>query len=111
MQSKNKPAMTAAERRHVEAVKALACAVCGAAGPSEAHEIKQGSWHLSCALCADCHRGSLNGLHGQRRMWGVMKMDELDALDVTLRMLETGKSQRSKVYTPPSKTVPRPIYE
>jgi hypothetical protein len=27
------------------------------------------------------------GLHGQRRMWAIRKMDELDALNVTIERL------------------------
>ncbi len=84
MRSKNKPAPTAAERRHIERVAALPCVVCDAPGPSEVHEIKQGQWFTSCALCPDCHRGAFNGLHGQKRMWAVKKMDELDALAATV---------------------------
>ena len=79
MHSKNKPAMTAAERRHVARIKAMPCVVCGEAGPSEAHEIEQGLWYASIPLCSSCHRGT-NGLHGQRRMWAVMKISELQAL-------------------------------
>jgi hypothetical protein len=41
------------------------------------------------ALCKDCHQGSILGWHGQRRAWAVRKMDELDALNVTLRRLFT----------------------
>ena len=33
---------TRAERAHVERVKALACSVCDAPGPSEAHHVQQG---------------------------------------------------------------------
>lgn len=88
MRSKNKPAPTVAERRHIERVAALPCVVCGAPGPSEVHEIAQGKWWLSCALCPDCHRGGFNGLHGQRRIWSVKKMSELDALSETIRLLE-----------------------
>ena len=91
MQSKNKKAMTAAEAAHVERVKLLPCSVCdeggGEATPSEAHEIKQGAWFTSCALCADCHRGGFNGLHGQARMWSVKKITELDALGITVARL------------------------
>lgn len=87
MNSKNKKAPTVAERRHIERVAALPCSVCDAPGPSEVHEIKQGSWWVSVAACPDCHRGSVNGLHGQRRMWAVKKMDELDALAVTIQRL------------------------
>lgn len=90
MHSKNKKAMTAAERAHVERVKSLPCSVCSEGHESEAHEIKQGKWYTSVALCPDCHRGSVNGIHGQKRMWSVMKMDELDALAITLERLFKG---------------------
>lgn len=83
MQSKNKKAPTVAEAAHIKRVVELECSVCDQHGPSECHEIKQGAWWLSIALCADCHRGGFNGLHGQKRMWAVKKMDELDALAVT----------------------------
>ena len=63
------------------------CVVCEAAGPSECHEINQGQWFTSMPLCPDCHRGSLNGIHGQRRMWSVKKMDELAALNKTIEIL------------------------
>lgn len=78
-----------AERRHLARVKELACSVCDEPGPSEAHHVKQGSQYLCVALCEDCHRGARNGLHGQRRMWSIKKMDELDALQVTLQRLMT----------------------
>ena len=39
------------------------------------------------ALCKDCHQGSINGIHGQRAMWRVRKMDELDALAATIERL------------------------
>ena len=84
MQSKNKKAPTAAERRHIVAVKSLPCSVCDAPGPSDCHEIKQGQWFTSVALCPSCHTGSVMGIHGQKRMWAIKKMDELDALSETL---------------------------
>jgi hypothetical protein len=91
MWSKNKKAMTKLESAHVERVKMLPCSVCdeggGESAASEAHEIKQGQWFTSCALCADCHRGSRNGIHGEKRMWSLKKMDEIDALAVTLERL------------------------
>jgi hypothetical protein len=87
MQSKNKKTMTAAERRHVIRVKELPCSVCDATGPSECHEIKQGQWFTSVALCADCHRDSVMGIHGQKRAWSIRKMDEIDALAVTIERL------------------------
>ncbi len=79
--------MTAAERRHVAHIKEMNCIVCDASGPSECHEINQGQWFTSMPLCADCHRGSLNGIHGQQRMWKVKRLDELSALNLTIQKL------------------------
>jgi len=85
MQSKNKPAPRVDESEHIERIKEMACAVCWAPGPSEAHEPVQGLWFLSIPLCPDCHRGSHNGIHGLRSMWKLKKMDEMVALNETLR--------------------------
>mgnify|MGYP001156473087 FL=1 len=87
MQSKNKPAPTAAEREHIERVKSLPCVVCWAPPPSECHEVEQGQWFTSVALCSDCHRGSHNGIHGRRAIWNVNKQTELTALNATIREL------------------------
>lgn len=87
LNSKNKPAPTKAERAHIERVKLMACRVCEQPSPSEAHEIRQGDWWTSVAVCVDCHRSPVLGLHGQRRAWLVRKMDELDALSSTVREL------------------------
>lgn len=87
MQSKNKTAPTALERVHIARIKEMNCIVCEAAGPSECHEIEQGQWFISMPLCPDCHRGSHNGIHGQRRIWSVKKLDELSALNKTLKTL------------------------
>ena len=83
--------LTAAERRHLHRVKSLPCSVCNAPPPSDAHHVKQHRQYICVALCRDCHQGGFNGLHGQRRMWAVKKMDELDALNVTIeRLLSDG---------------------
>lgn len=79
--------LTAKERLHLARVKELPCSVCDTPGPSEAHHIKQGQQYTAVALCPECHRGSFMGLHGQRRAWAVRKMDETDALAVTVRRL------------------------
>lgn len=79
--------MNKAEREHVGRVKALSCSVCDETGPSDAHHIKQGQHYTVVALCKSCHQGALMGLHGQRRMWAIKKMDELDALAVTVGRL------------------------
>lgn len=86
MWSKNKKQMTAQERAHVGLVKESGCALCGAAGLVEAHEIKQGSWFTSIGLCYECHRGS-QGIHGDKTLWKIYKMDEIDALNETLRRI------------------------
>jgi hypothetical protein len=87
VQSKNKKPMVAAEREHVERVKSLPCGVCDTSGPSEAHEIEQGQWFTSIPVCPDCHRGSVNGWHGQRAIWKVKKLDELKVLNQTIAIL------------------------
>lgn len=92
MQSKNKPAPTHREAKHIGRVKGLACSVCDEPGPSDAHEIKQGQWYTAVALCHSCHQGPLLGLHGQRRMWKLKKMDEIDALAVTIERVLAGEA-------------------
>jgi hypothetical protein len=87
MKSKNQKSMTFAERTHIERVKWLPCSVCDEPGPSDAHHVKQGQ-HFTCvALCKSCHQGPFLGLHGQRRMWAIQKMDEVDALARTVERL------------------------
>ena len=78
--------LTAREREHLGRVKALPCSVCDAPAPSEAHHIKQGHQFTAVALCPDCHRGH-NGLHGTKAFWRIRKMDELDALNITIQRL------------------------
>lgn len=75
------------EREHLARVKELPCSVCDASGPSEAHHMKQHRQYTCIALCESCHRGALMGLHGQRRAWAIHKMDEADALNVTIQRL------------------------
>lgn len=79
--------LTTKERAHLGRVKELPCSVCDAPGPSEAHHVKQGQQYTAVALCESCHRGALMGWHGQRRMWAIQKMDEMDALNVTVQRL------------------------
>jgi len=85
--------MTKAQN-HMFRVKELPCAVCGASGPSDAHHILEGrtpgrkspDW-LTIPLCKDCHQGSHNGIHGQRRIWDVLKKTEAQCLNDTLERL------------------------
>ena len=75
------------EREHLGRVKELPCSICDQEGPSDAHHVKQHRQYTCIALCKDCHQGSFNGFHGQRRMWAVKKMDEMDALNITIQRL------------------------
>ena len=84
--------LTAREREHLGRVKELPCSVCDQPGPSEAHHFKQHRQWICIALCTDCHRG-YNGLHGTKAFWRIRKMDELDALDVTIRRLFDGSEK------------------
>lgn len=86
MQSPNKRNPTAAERAHIERLKALPCVIC-AAEPVEVHEPEQGLWFAAMPLCAVCHRDGKYGWHGQRMNWKARKMGELDAIAATVRML------------------------
>ena len=81
--------LNAREREHLGRVKALPCSICDAPGPSEAHHMKQHRQYTCIALCESCHKG-YNGLHGTKAFWRIRKMDELDALDVTIRRLIDG---------------------
>ena len=79
--------LTKREREYLGRVKELACSVCDASGPSDAHHVKQGLTYTCVALCKDCHQGPIMGWHGQKRMWAIQKMTELDALNVTIERL------------------------
>jgi len=87
MQSKNKPAMTTAEREHVSRIKEMNCGVCGAAGPCDAHELEQGQWFTAIPLCRDCHMGSHNGIHGRKAIWNALKKTEMTVLNDTIKEL------------------------
>lgn len=86
MRTKNAKRITAAESEHMGRVKSLPCSVCDATGPSEAHHIEQGLHFATIALCIHCHRGPM-GIHGDKTMWRIHKMDENKALNVTLGRL------------------------
>ena len=75
-----------ADREHLARVKALQCSVCDAPGPSDAHHIEQGQHYTTVALCKECHQG-YNGWHGTKALWRIKKMDELQALNVTIRRM------------------------
>ena len=72
---------TAAEKRHLFRIKEMPCSVCGQVAPSQAHHVKQDSAYHCIPLCLDCH----NDIHGMKNIWRVYKMDEVDALAITMK--------------------------
>jgi hypothetical protein len=75
------------EKQYLEIVKSMSCGVCGAYGPSDAHHIEQNKQFICIPLCKDCHQGSFNGIHGQQRIWKVLKKTELGVLNETISQL------------------------
>ena len=79
--------LTDKERAYVGFVKELPCSVCDEHGPSDAHHFKQHRQYTVIALCKSCHQGSKMGWHGEKRAWAIAKMDEIDALNVTVKRI------------------------
>lgn len=86
MRTKNAKRISPAESTHMGLVKESGCAVCGAGPYVEAHHIEQGCHFTTVGLCPDCHRGPM-GIHGDKTMWRIHKMDEMKALNETLRRI------------------------
>lgn len=79
--------LTKKEREHIKNVKSLPCSVCGESAPSDAHHVRQDCQYTVIALCKSCHQDPHNGWHGEKRMWWVMNMDEIQALNITIERL------------------------
>lgn len=83
---------TKAEREHMDAVAQLPCACCGAHGV-QVHHLREGqgmsqrasNW-LTVPLCPDCHTGP-NGLHGNKSLMRIQKIEEIDLLARTIEAL------------------------
>lgn len=81
-----------AEKQYLAKVAELPCCLCGD-WPVHIHHIRhsQGmsqrasNW-LAVPLCPSCHQGP-QGVHGDKTMLRIMKMDELDMLADTIRRL------------------------
>lgn len=86
------------ERLHLALVKSLPCSVCDKSGPSDAHHVKQGLQYTCIALCPDCHTNPILGWHGQKRMWNINKIDEIDALNITIKRLLEYKSENDNIF-------------
>ena len=85
--------LTKKEREWIGRIKELPCSVCGQEGPSDAHHIKQSCSYAVVALCKSCHQGSKMGWHGEKTAWHIAKMEEIDALNETLKNLFAQKQQ------------------
>lgn len=86
--------MSAAAERHKDRIAQLPCGVCGQPSPSMVHHIRTGqggsqraSDFLTLPLCYECHQGA-GGIHGDRSLWRIRKLSELDVLADTIRRLE-----------------------
>lgn len=90
MRTKNAARITAAESAHMAKVKMAGCVICGAGPPNEAHHIRQGLHYATVAVCTDCHTGK-GGWHRDKTMWRIVKYDEIDALNETLKRVEQMK--------------------
>ena len=86
MRTKNAKRITSGESEHMGKVKESGCAVCGAGPYVDAHHIKQGAHFTTIGLCKQCHTGPM-GIHGDKTMWRIHKMEEIDALNETLRRI------------------------
>jgi len=84
--------LTKGEREWIGRVKELPCSVCAAPGPSDAHHIKQSCSYAVVALCKSCHQGSRMGWHGEKAAWRIAKMEEIDALNETLKNLNSSRT-------------------
>lgn len=90
---------TKAEKRHMDRVAQLPCALCGAS-PVQLHHIREGqgmsqrasNW-LVIPLCPSCHTGP-QGIHGDKTMLRIAKMEELDLLANTIEALTRNDTQR-----------------
>lgn len=93
------------ERKHMNAVAELGCAVCRRLGfpgtPAELHHPRAGTGagrrasHMDVIpLCPDHHRGSLSGIHGVgTKAWPkMMGFTEQDLLDETRELLKDPSS-------------------
>jgi len=86
-------ARPASEKKHMARVASLSCACCGKPGPSLVHHIREGqgmsqrasNW-LTIPLCFDCHQGP-QGLHGDKTLMRIYRLDELDMLADTIGKL------------------------
>lgn len=81
---------TKAERKYMDKVAQLPCCLCDSS-PVELHHVREGQGMsqragdmLVIPLCPSCHRGP-KGIHGDKTMLRIRKVDEMDLLNETLQ--------------------------
>lgn len=90
--------MTKAERTHMDRVARMGCLLCQILGqgatPAAIHHIREGqgmnqraSHFLTIPLCRECHQGP-QGIHGDKTLLRIAKVDELDLLAMTIERLQ-----------------------
>lgn len=89
-------------KKHLAQIAKMSCALCAHLGLRQSgrtyiHHIRTGQGasqraddFLTIPLCYDCHQGT-QGIHGDRTLWKVGKVDELDLLAKTIQRLEEVK--------------------
>lgn len=84
---------TAEESEHLADIKAMPCGVCCAPPPSYAHHPRfcegmgqRAGDYLAIPLCWECHQGK-SGIHGDRALWKVYRLEEVDVLAKTVQRL------------------------
>lgn len=84
--------MSASSKRHMGRIAQLPCSCCGAHGV-HVHHIREGqgmsqraSDFLTVPLCPSCHTGP-NGVHGNKSLMKIQKLEELDLLAMTIERL------------------------
>ena len=80
-------ALTAIKTRAPLRASTYAAPTDPAAPIAKSAPVRSEALRRAVALCKSCHQGPLMGWHGQRRMWAIKKMDEVDALAVTIQRL------------------------
>lgn len=97
-QKPEKCRLTASQHRsHLEAVKGLPCAVCGAPGPSDAHHVICGRYGTrkpcDCnviPLCKAHHQDGPEAIHNGKHTWVQRFGNDYDYLPRTREMVEAG---------------------
>jgi len=105
---------------HLATIAAMPCVLCELLGlpqvsKTDAHHIRTGAGmsqrqhdELAVPLCHDgCHQGP-RGIHGDRSLLRVAKVDELDLLAMTIRKLNGQKARTAKPRPRASKSLAHP---